>query len=96
MALAPLDLAAMVWKDCRDFMIMNGDIREAAETVVATLMETYEAPEIREAFKFDGAIKMAVGEYTGAHDEADIEDDIDDDVGLDLINDDGEFDYDEY
>ena len=93
--MAPLDLAALVWKDCRTFIIMNGDIREAADTVVATLMESYDEVEIREAFKFDGAIKMAVGDYTGSHDEADIEDDIDDDI-ITLIDDDGEFDYDEY
>ena len=96
MALTPLDLAAIVWKDCRSHLLQNGDIRDAAETVVATLMETYDEAEIREAFKFDGAIKMAVGDYTGPHDESDIEDDIDDDVRADLINDDGEFDYDEY
>tara|TARA_R110002153_G_scaffold112281_5_gene254298 strand:+ start:7290 stop:7580 length:291 start_codon:yes stop_codon:yes gene_type:complete len=96
MAITPLDLAAIVWKDCRSHLLQNGDIRDAAETVVATLMETYDEAEIREAFKFDGAIKMAVGDYTGSHDEADIEDDIDDDVRADLINDDGEFDYDEY
>lgn len=96
MAITPLDLAAIVWKDCRSHLLQNGDIRDAAETVVATLMETYDEEEIREAFKFDGAIKMAVGDYTGSHDEADIEDDIDDDVRADLINDDGEFDYDEY
>ena len=96
MALTPLDLAAIVWKDCRSHLLQNGDIRDAAETVVATLMETYDEAEIREAFKFDGAIKMAVGDYTGSHDESDIEVDIDDDVRADLINDDGEFDYDEY
>ena len=75
MAITPLDLAAIVWKDCRSHLLQNGDIRDAAETVVATLMETYDEAEIREAFKFDGAIKMAVGDYTGSHDEADIEDD---------------------
>jgi|SaaInl5LU_22_DNA_1037371.scaffolds.fasta_scaffold44995_2 hypothetical protein len=96
MAMSPLELAAIVWRDCRSHLLQNADIREAAETVVATLMETYDEHEIREAFKFDGAIKMAVGEYTGSHDESDIEDDIDDDVMVDLINDDGEFDYDEY
>jgi hypothetical protein len=60
-----LELAAMVWKECRTSIIDNGDIREAADGVVAILMEHYSADEIRDAFKFDGAIKMAVGDYLG-------------------------------
>ena len=46
MAITPLDLAAIVWKDCRSHLLQNGDIRDAAETVVATLMETYDEEEI--------------------------------------------------
>lgn len=90
-----LEIAAMVWKDCRTFILENGDIREAADTVVATLMEQNSADEIREAFKWDGAIKMAVGAYVGEHDEDDLEEEEEDEL-LDQFNDDGEFDYDEY
>ena len=90
-----LEIAAMVWKDCRTFILENGDIREAADTVVANLMENHSADEIREAFKWDGAIKMAVGSYVGEHDEDDLEEEEEDEL-LDQFNDDGEFDYDEY
>jgi hypothetical protein len=90
-----LELAALVWKECRTSIIDNGDIREAADGVVAILMEHHSADEIRDAFKFDGAIKMAVGDYLGVHDEDDIEEEEEDEL-LDQFNDDGEFNYDEY
>ena len=90
-----LDLAALVWKETRQFMHDTGDIREAADHVVEALIGQHSAEELREAFKFDGAIKMAVGDYLGEHDEDDIEEEEEDEL-LDQFNDDGEFDYDEY
>ena len=70
-----LDLAALVWKETRPFMLDTGDIREA--------------------FKFDGAIKLAVGDYLGEADEDDFEEDERDEL-LEQYDDDGEFNYDEY
>ena len=55
-------------------MLDTGDVREAADSVVAALMQGHNADEIREAFKFDGAIKMAVGNYLGENDVDDFED----------------------
>ena len=90
-----LELAAMVWKECRTSIIDNGDIREAADGVVAILMEHHNADEIRDAFKFDGAIKLAVGDYLGEHEEDDLEEDERDEL-LDQYDEDGEFNYDDY
>jgi len=90
-----LDLAALVWKETRQFMHDTGDIREAANHVVEALMTSNSAEEIREAFKFDGAIKLAVGAYLGEHDEDDFEEDERDEL-LDQYDDDGEFNYDDY
>jgi hypothetical protein len=59
------------------------------------LMQGHNADEIREAFKFDGAIKMAVGNYLGENDVDDFEDEEEDEL-LNQYNDDGEFNYDEY
>ena len=70
-----LDLAALVWKETRQFMHDTGDIREA--------------------FKFDGAIKLAVGDYLGEHEEDDLEEDERDEL-LDQYDEDGEFNYDDY
>jgi hypothetical protein len=58
-------------------------------------MQGHNADEIREAFKFDGAIKMAVGNYLGENDVDDFEDEEEDEL-LNQYNDDGEFNYDEY
>ena len=44
-----LDLAALVWKETRQFMHDTGDIREAANHVVEALMGHHSAKEIREA-----------------------------------------------
>ena len=90
-----LDLAALVWKETRPFMLDTGDVREAADSVVAALMQGHNADEIREAFKFDGAIKMAVGNYLGENDVDDFEDEEEDEL-LNQYDDDGEFKYDEY
>jgi len=90
-----LDLAALVWKETRQFMHDTGDIREAANHVVEALMSQSSAEEIREAFKFDGAIKLAVGDYLGEADEDDFEEDERDEL-LEQYDDDGEFNYDEY
>ena len=90
-----LDLAALVWKETRQFMHDTGDITEAADAVVAVLMLNHNSDEIREAFKFDGAIKMAVGNYLGENDEDDFEDEEEDEL-LNQYDDDGEFNYDEY
>ena len=90
-----LDLAALVWKETRPFMLDTGDITEAADAVVAALMLNHNADEIREAFKFDGAIKMAVGNYLGENDVDDFEDEEEDEL-LNQYNDDGEFNYDDY
>ena len=90
-----LDLAALVWKETRQFMHDTGDIREAANHVVEALMTSHSAEEIREAFKFDGAIKLAVGDYLGEAEEDDFEEDERDEL-LDQYDDDGEFNYDEY
>jgi hypothetical protein len=76
-------------------MLDTGDVREAADSVVAALMQGHNADEIREAFKFDGAIKMAVGNYLGENDVDDFEDEEEDEL-LNQYNDDGEFNYDEY
>ena len=59
-----LDLAALVWKETRQFMHDTGDIREAANHVVEALMSQSSAEEIREAFKFDGAIKHSTGFFS--------------------------------
>ena len=48
-----LDLAALVWKETRQFMHDTGDVREAANHVVEALIGHYSAEEIRDAFKFD-------------------------------------------
>lgn len=90
-----LDLAALVWKETRQFMHDTGDIKEAANHVVETLMSHCSAEEIREAFKFDGAIKLAVGDYLGEHEEDDLEEDERDEL-LDQYDEDGEFNYDDY
>ena len=58
-------------------------------------MQGHNAEEIREAFKFDGAIKLAVGNYLGEHDVDDFEDEEEDEL-LNQYDDDGEFNYDEY
>jgi len=50
---------------------------------------------LREAFKFDGAIKLAVGNYLGESDEDDFEEEEEDEL-LNQYDDDGEFNYDEY
>ncbi len=76
-------------------MLDTGDVREAADSVVAALMQGHNADEIREAFKFDGAIKMAVGNYLGENDVDDFEDEEEDEL-LNQYDDDGEFNYDEY
>ena len=90
-----LDLAALVWKETRQFMHDTGDITEAADSVVAALMLNHNADEIREAFKFDGAIKLAVGNYLGEAEEDDFEEEEEDEL-LNQYDDDGEFKYDEY
>jgi pyrroloquinoline quinone (PQQ) biosynthesis protein C len=90
-----LDLAALVWKETRPFMLDTGDIREAANHVVEALIRHHSAEEIRDAFKFDGAIKLAVGDYLGEHEEDDLEEDERDEL-LDQYDEDGEFNYDEY
>ena len=41
-----LDLAALVWKETRPFMLDTGDVREAADSVVAALMQGHNADEI--------------------------------------------------
>ena len=90
-----LDLAALVWKETRQFMHDTGDVREAANHVVEALIGQHSAEEIRDAFKFDGAIKLAVGDYLGEHEENDLEEDERDEL-LDQYDDDGEFNYDDY
>ena len=90
-----LDLAALVWKETRPFMHDTGDVREAANHVVEALIGQHSAEEIRDAFKFDGAIKLAVGDYLGEHEEDDLEEDERDEL-LDQYDDDGEFNYDDY
>lgn len=90
-----LDLAALVWKETRQFMHDTGDIKEAANHVVEALMSHNSAEEIREAFKFDGAIKLAVGDYLGESHEDDLEEDERDEL-LEQYDEDGEFNYDEY
>lgn len=90
-----LDLAALVWKETRQFMHDTGDVREAANHVVEALIGQHSAEEIRDAFKFDGAIKLAVGDYLGEHEEDDLEEDERDEL-LDQYDDDGEFNYDDY
>ena len=73
----------------------TGDIKEAANHVVEALMSHNSAEEIREAFKFDGAIKLAVGDYLGESHEDDLEEDERDEL-LEQYDEDGEFNYDEY
>ena len=73
----------------------TGDVREAANHVVEALIGQHSAEEIRDAFKFDGAIKLAVGDYLGEHEEDDLEEDERDEL-LDQYDDDGEFNYDDY
>ncbi|MDC0863171.1 hypothetical protein OAP74_01700 [bacterium] len=90
-----LDLAALVWKETRQFMHDTGDVREAANHVVEALIGQHSAEEIRDAFKFDGAIKLAVGDYLGEHEEDDLEEDERDEL-LDQYDEDGEFNYDDY
>jgi len=90
-----LDLAALVWKEARQFMHDTGDTREAANHVVEALISHHTAEEIREAFKFDGAIKLAVGDYLGEAEENDLEEDERDEL-LEQYDEDGEFNYDEY
>ncbi len=90
-----LDLAALVWKETRQFMHDTGDIREAADHVVEALIQHHTPEELREAFKFDGAIKLAVGNYLGEAEEDDFEEEEEDEL-LNQYDDDGEFNYDEY
>ena len=90
-----LEIAALVWKETRQFMHDTGDVKEAANHVVEALIGQFSAEEIREAFKFDGAIKLAVGDYLGEHEEDDLEEDERDEL-LDQYDEDGEFNYDEY
>ena len=73
----------------------TGDVREAANHVVEALIGQHSAEEIRDAFKFDGAIKLAVGDYLGEHEEDDLEEDERDEL-LDQYDEDGEFNYDDY
>ena len=90
-----LDLAALVWKESRQFLHDKEDLQEAANHVVEALIGQYSAEEIRDAFKFDGAIKLAVGDYLGEYEEDDLEEDERDEL-LDQYDDDGEFNYDDY
>jgi len=90
-----LEIAALVWKETRQFMHDTGDVKEAANHVVEALIGHHSAEEIREAFKFDGAIKLAVGDYLGEADEDDFEEEERDEL-LEQYDDDGEFNYDEY
>ena len=73
----------------------TGDVREAANHVVEALIGQHSAEEIGDAFKFDGARKLAVGDYLGEHEEDDLEEDERDEL-LDQYDDDGEFNYDDY
>ena len=90
-----LEIAALVWKETRQFMHDTGDVKEASNHVVEALIGQFSAEEIRDAFKFDGAIKLAVGDYLGEHEEDDLEEDERDEL-LDQYDEDGEFNYDEY
>jgi hypothetical protein len=90
-----LDLAAAVWKECRQFILDSSDKREAADHVISALMEHASAGELRDAFKLDGVMKMAIADALGEYEDEDIEED-EDFEDLDPINEDGEFDYDEY
>ena len=90
-----LDLAALVWKETRQFIHDTGDIREAADHVVEALIGQHSAEELREAFKFDGAIKLAIANYLGEAEEDDFEEDEEDEL-LNQYDDDGEFNYDDY
>ena len=90
-----LEIAALVWKETRQFMHDTGDVKEAENHVVEALIGQFSAEEIRDAFKFDGAIKLAVGDYLGEHEEDDLEEDERDEL-LDQYDEDGEFNYDEY
>ena len=90
-----LDLAVLVWKETRQFMHDKEDLQEAANHVVEALIGQHSPEELREAFKFDGAIKLAVADYLGEAEEDDFEDDERDEL-LDQYDDDGEFNYDDY
>ena len=90
-----LDLAALVWKETKQFIHDTDDIREAADHVVEALIGKHTVEELREAFKFDGAIKLAIANYLGEADEDDFDEDEEDEL-LSHYDDDGEFNYDDY
>jgi Ca2+-binding EF-hand superfamily protein len=90
-----LDLAVLVWKETRQFMHDKVDLQEAANHVVEGLLQHHTPEELRDAFKFDGTIKLAIADYLGEAEEDDLEDDERDEL-LDQYDDDGEFNYDDY
>lgn len=63
-----IDFAVQMWKETKSFIHDSHDKREAAEAVVAVLMENFDAEDIRDAFKFDKNIVHAVAEYAGLDD----------------------------
>lgn len=72
----PLDQAARLWKEVKNFIHDDYDRVDAAEAVVNVLLEEADAEEIAEAFKFDANIKKIIAEYL---DDDDLVDDDDDD-----------------
>ena len=63
-----IELAVELWKETKNFIHDSHDKREAAEAVVAVLMENFDAEDICDAFKFDKNILHAAAEYAGLDD----------------------------
>lgn len=79
-----LDISAELWSELKNF-ILPTDRADAADTVVTMLIDAgFDADEIREAFKSDSDIKLAIADYIG-----------DDEIDDDFLDDDDELDFDE-
>lgn len=74
-----IEVISEVWNELRRY-VNTVDREEAAETVVATLIDhDYDAEDIRAAFKGDTEIKKALAAYINSHDTEEEYEDYDED-----------------